>query len=747
MTSLEMTESNKSMSSTNRREFMQGLGGLTLVVGSSGLITACSPEQAAEIAQASTTNAITPNIWVTIGADDTVTIQYPATEMGQGSSTSLPAILADELDADWSNVVVETVEDHDPAYANPVFGMQYTAGSFTLSAFFEPLRRAGAQTRKLLMQSAAEEWGVPVTEIVTEPSVVVHSPSGRRLSYGQVVAFTEVPETFPEIDDSELKSEGEYRYIGTDVPRLDMRAKSNGSAEFGIDVQVPGMAYASVLRAPVEDEGPLEVDDGAARAIEGVTDVVALPWGVAVVAETYEASKWGTEALDVTWSETSRFRKTHLETDLDDFATQAEDLTQSGVAWRSTGNAPEAIDSAAEVVQATYRSDPAYHAQMEPMNATANVTENGKAAEIWVSTQSQTLSTLGAAEFLETTPDQIKLHPTFIGGGFGRRALRRQQYVEDALYISRALGRPIKVIWSREDDVKNGAFRNAAAQTLRAGFDTDGKLVGWQHRVATSKVLESADSARWEVAQGRDVLAMLGTESARYDIPNFLAEHVITDRRSRVCAWRGVATSYTKFAAESFVDELAHARGIDPLEFRMQLCHNNPRALGVLEAAAEMADWSRPRENTALGLGLAGYSSTFAAGIAEVSVDPDSGELTVHNYWLAADAGYVLAPRNSEAQLEGNVIFGISNALRERIDIRGGQVVQSNYYDYPVLRMNEIPNIEVRAISTDNAPTGMGEIGLASTGAALANAVYALTGARVRHLPLTPARIKAAMDA
>ena len=729
----------------DRREFLQGLSGLTLVVGSSGLITACSPEQAAQITHDSTSE-ITPNIWVTIGSDDTITIQFPATEMGQGSSTSLPVILADELDADWDNVVVETVAVDDPAYGNPVFGnMLYTAGSFTLHGYFDPLRRAGAQARKLLIQSAAEEWGVPVAEVGTEPSVVVHSPSGRRLSYGQVVAFTAVPEALPEIDDSELKPYGSHRYMGTDVPRLDMQSKSDGSAQFGIDVQVPGMAYASVLRAPVEDEEPVEIDDRAARAIEGVTDVVTLPWGVAVVAETYEASKWGREALQVTWSEASRFRQAELETDLEEYAAQAEDLGQAGNIWREDGDARDAIDNAAQVVEATYRSDPAYHAQMEPVNATASVTENGKAAEIWVSTQTQTLSIRGAAEFLETTPDKITLHPMTIGGGFGRRSLRRQKFVEDALYISREIGRPVKIIWTREDDVKDGAFRNAAAQFLRAGFDEEGRLVGWHHRVAAPKVLEITDQQRWDAAQGKDVIAMLGAESSRYDIPNFLAEHVLTERRQRVCAWRGIATSYTKFAVESFIDECALARGMDPLLFRMELCHNNPRAHTLLETVAEMADWSRPREGTALGLALAGYHLSFAAGIAEIAVDEASGEIEVLNFWLAADAGYIVAPHNTAAQLESNVIFGISNALRERIDISGGEVQQSNFHDYPVMRMNEVPNIEVRAISTDNYPTGIGEIGLASTGAAVANAVFAATGARVRHLPLTPQRVLAAL--
>ena len=729
----------------NRREFLQGVGGLTLIIGSTGLITACSTDDAEQLAQSEGTD-LTANIWVTIGSDDIVTIQYPGTEMGQGTSTALPLVLADELDADWDKVKVETVAFHDEAYGNPFFqNMLYTAGSLTVQAYFTRVRLAGAQARRLLVESAAARWDVPVADLETEPSVVVHPASGRRLSYGEIVGFTEVPATLPEIADDELKPFGQHRYLGSDIPRRDVPSKTDGSALFGIDVQVPGMAYASVLRAPVEGEEPLNIDDSAARAIAGVTDVVRLPWGVAVVAETYEGSKWGKEALQVTWSEDSPFRQANLEADLEQSLRQVEDMSLSGAAWRATGEVTEAFAGAAQVVEATYQSDPAYHAQLEPMNATAHVTEDGKAAELWVSTQTQSLSILGAAEFLETTPDKITLHPMFIGGGFGRRTLRRQKYAEDALYISREIGRPVKVIWTREDDVKDGTFRNAAAQLMRAAFDEDGRLIGWHHRVAAPKVLEYMNPPRWEVSEGRDVIAMLGSESSRYDIPNFLAEHILTERRSRVCAWRGVSTSYTKFAAESFIDELALARDTDSLQFRMDLCHNNPRALNVLETVAEMADWSRPREGTALGLSLAGYGSTFGAGIAEVSVERITGVVTVHNFWLAADAGYLLQPSNSAAQLEGNVVFGISNALKERINIEGGVVQQSNYYDYQVMRMNEMPNIEVRAISTDNPPTGMGEIGLASVSGAIANAVFAATGARVRHMPMTPERVLAAL--
>jgi isoquinoline 1-oxidoreductase beta subunit len=730
----------------SRREFLKGVGGLTVVISSTGLITACSTEDAEQIAQSPGTD-LTANIWVTVGTDDIVTIQYPGTEMGQGTSTSLPLVLADELDADWDNVVVETVAFHDEAYGNPFFqNMLYTAGSLTVQAYFDRIRRAGAQTRRLLVESAAAHWGVPVSELQTEPSVVVHTASGQRLTYGEIAGFTEVPETLPEIADDELKAFGEHRYLGSDIPRRDMPAKTDGSAEFGIDVQVPGMVYASVLRAPVEGETAVALDDSSALDVAGVTDVLVVPDGVAVVAETYEASKWGKEALQVTWSETSSFRQANLETDLEESRRRAEDMSLSGNAWRSTGDLEEPFANAEQIVEATYLSDPAYHAAIEPMNATAHVTEDGKAAELWVSTQTQSLSILGASEFLDTTPDKITLHPMYIGGGFGRRALRRQKYAEDALYISREIGRPVKVIWTREDDVKTGAFRNAAAQLMRAAFDVDGNLTGWHHRVAAPRVLEYMNPPRWEASNGRDVIAMLGSESSRYDIPNFLAEHIETERRSRVCAWRGVATSYTKFAAESFIDELAVSRGMDSLEFRQNLCHNNPRALNVLETVAEMADWSRPRDGTALGLSLAGYGATFGGGIAEVSVDRNTGIVTVHNFWLAADAGYLLQPSNSAAQLEGNVVFGISNTLKERLNIEGGMVQQSNFYDYQVMRMNEMPNIEVRAISTDNPPTGMGEIGLASVSGAIANAVFAATGARVRHLPLTPERVLAALS-
>lgn len=552
---------------TTRREFVRGMG-VTFAVGATGIIGACSMEPSGENAPAPAggRNAeITPNAWVSISADDVITIQFGGTEMGQGTMTSLPLVLAEELDADWDRVQVETVTGHDPVYGNPAFGyygfpILYTAGSQTLRGYFNAMRQAGAQARRFLLDAAAVEWGVPVVELETEPSRVMHPASGRSMSYGQIAAIAEVPETLAEVDESEYKSADEYRYLGKDVARIDVPAKSDGTAKFGIDAQVPGMVYASILRTPVEGEEPLDVNDTAARAVDGVTDIVSLPYGIAVVGDTVEATIWGKNALEVTWSETSRFRNVEQTRELNEYEARARDLNFStdNPLWQDVGDIDAAFAAADQIIDAGYRTDPAYHAQMEPMNATASVSEDGKSAEIWVSTQTQSLTVMGAADALDTTIDRITVHPMYIGGSFGRRAEFRQKYVDDALFVSREIGKPVKVIWSREDDVKDGCFRPLAAQYLRAALDAEGHVVALQHRVATPNVLRYMNEPRWKLTRGprrTSGLSMGGAGTTRYDIPNIRAEHLNMDRCSRVAAWRGVAESYTRFALESFIDE------------------------------------------------------------------------------------------------------------------------------------------------------------------------------------------------
>ena len=743
---------------TTRREFMQGMG-VTLTVGATGIIGACemSPgDSGAPAPDAGVNDAVAPNAWVSIGADDAITIQFGATEMGQGSMTSVPLVLAEEMDADWDQVRIETVSRHDPTYGNPVafgyygFPIMYTAGSAALRGYFNAMRQAGAQARRFLLDAAAAQWGVPAEELTTEPSRVVHAASGRSLSYGQIAAVAEVPARLPEVPESEYKPRSEYRYLGTDVPRIDIPAKVDGSAEFGIDIQVPGMVYAAVLRTPVEGEEPVEVDDRAARAIPGVTDIITLPYGVAVLGETVEGTIWGKNELQVTWSETSRFREVDQARALDDYEARARDLSLStgNPLWQDVGNIDPAFESAERVMEAVFRSEPAYHAQMEPMNATASVSADGRSAEIWMSTQTQSLTAMAAADLLETDIDRITVHAKYIGGGYGRRAEYRQKDVEDALLLSRELGRPVKVIWSREDDVRDGVFRPLAAQYLRAALDTDGRITALQQRVATPSVLSYMNEPRWGLSGNRDGISMNGAQTTRYGIPNIRAEHVMVDRCSRVAAWRGVATSYTRFANESFIDEIAHAVGADPLELRLDLTRDDPAGNSVLQEVAQMAEWSRPRDGRTLGVALSDYGgASVAAAIAEVSLNDETGAITVHRYWMAIDAGFIVSPRNTEAQMEGNIVYGISSALKERISVNAGSVDQSNFHDYPVMRMNEMPELHVRALPSDQPPSGVGELGLATTGPAIANAVFAATGVRLRELPMTPERVLAALQA
>jgi len=738
-----MTKSLRRSAHLDRREFIKSTAGITFAISATGLITACSEGE--PVAETPLADPLAPNIWVTVYPDDRVRIMYAGTEMGQGSMTATPLILAEHLDADWDNVEVETVAVHDTAFGNFVFAnMLYTAGSTNVMAYFKKMQMAGTQARKMLIAAAASQLGVAEEELTTQPSTVVHAVSGRRLSYGEIVSGGQFPAEIPEVDETEFKLPADYRYLGKDVMRIDVPSKSDGTAEYGMDVQVPGMLYAAIRRTPVEGEHPVDVDDAETLAVDGVTDVVTLPYGVAVVGQTVEATRSGKDKLDVSWSEESRFRNANTREQLQEYQVAAEDLSISGTPWAETGNVAEAIAGADDLVSATYTTEPVYHAQMEPLNATASVSEDGKSAEIWVGTQTQSLTILGAAQALDTTPEQIKLHPLTMGGGYGRRSPLRQQYIDDALFVSRAIKKPVKVIWSREDDIEAGKFRTAATQHMRGAFDADGRLIAIHHRVAAPTILDTMNPLRWANARGKDVITMLGSENTTYDFPNHLAEHVVTDRGSRVLAWRGVGTSYTKFAMESFIDELAQHRGVDPLEYRMQLCHENPRMQNVLLNVADIADWTRPREGRVLGLAISGYHRSLSAGIVEISID--DGQLQVHKFWAVGDPGYVVQPSNSEAQVEGNVVMGLSAALKERITIENGRVMQSNFHDYPIIRMAELPEIETRVLSTKYPSTGVGELGLAMVGPAIANAIATATGIRIRHLPLTPDVINASLD-
>ena len=726
----------------SRRGFLAAGAALTFAIGAGGVIAIARNGAAA----AGSGDALQANAWVRIDATNRVTIVFPSTEMGQGSSTALPLVLAEELDADWDLVQIEQLDRDDRAFGNPIFGgVLYTAGSTGVYGYFDSLRKAGAQTRRLLMQMAASEWSVPLSSVTTEPGRVVHEETGRRLSYGEIAALPVEPRAIPEIAEADLKPRSAYRLIGQPVPRRDIPAKSDGSERFAIDVRVPGMVYATVLRSPVEGETALAIDDGETLAVPGVLQTLPLPDGVAVIAERLEAALAGKERLSVTWSETAPARRFDSEADLAAYRAAAGDSGREGVVWRGTGDAAAAIAAAARVVEADYLSDYAYHAQMEPMAAVVAVESDGRGAEVWAATQTQSWTMRTITEVLDTTPARVRLHMMTMGGSFGRRTALTQEYLRDALLASKAVGRPVKVVWSREDDVKHGWFRPAAAQRLRAGLTADGRLSGWHHRVATPSVIAYFNPLRWGQVEPSDIISMRGAENKFYGIGDLLAEHVVTERGARLAPWRAIGASYTSFASEAFMDELAEAAGTDPLSFRLALLDENPRGRQLLERVAEMAGWGRPAGETALGLSFAGYGDSMAAGIAEVMVDRDSGGISVRRFWAAVDAGLIVAPDNAQAQVEGGIVFGLSSALKERITISGGEVAQSNFYDYEILRANEVPEIDIHLQVSEGPPTGIGEVGTPMVAAAIANGFHALTGKRLRHLPFTPERVLAAL--
>jgi isoquinoline 1-oxidoreductase beta subunit len=727
----------------SRRGFMIGAAGFTFAVASR------LPVGTAEAAGKEA--VLSP--WVTISTDDTVAIMSPAAEMGQGSLTSLPLILAEELDADWAKVRTVVAPPNDELYKNPAFGYMYTAGSNAVTAYFKDLRRFGAQVRKVLLANAAKHWNVPVEELTTEPNVVVHAKSGRRLSYGEIAAFAEVPAKAPEVAESELKKTNQFRLIGKDVMRVELPQKVNGTAQYSIDVQVPGMLYGAILRSPVEGGAPDKIDEGAiASALAttpaipmGSVQVVRLPYGVGVIAETPWAAFAAKDALKVTWTRTGKAWGFNSEKALVDFAAAVRDMSQPTKLWAKEGDAVAALHAAATVVEGEYRNDLVYHAQMEPLNAVASVSPAGDACELWCGVQSKTIAVTVAADALKIAPEKITYHDMLMGGGFGRRGHRDEEYVHDAVVLSNAVKKPVKAMWTREDDVHNGRFNPLSVHFLRAGFDASGKLIAYHHRKATDEVTAFQDPVRFGRQNGRDVIAFVGIDAAYYEVPNRLAEAVPQDSGLRTSSLRGISHLTNIFAIESFMDELARKRGVDPATFRRNLVKSNPRALNIIDRVAHMADWGKKRDGSALGFTYMNYSGTQIALVAEVTVDRKTGVVRVPNVWTALDPGIAVQPDNIVAQTESSIVYGLGFALYERITIDDGAVQESNFYDYHVPRLNEVPEMFVEVVSTDNHPTGVGQMATPLVAPAIANAVAALTGVRLRETPMSPDRVKKAL--
>jgi isoquinoline 1-oxidoreductase beta subunit len=709
-----------------------------VIAGAGGLVFSLTIHPLA--AQTADENPVELTAWARLNTDNTMTIVNPSAEMGQGSMTAMPLIFAEELDADWSLVDVEYSPIVRDVYGRSRRGgrSMTTTGSNTVSSFFMPLRRVGAQARRVLLQNAARHWNVPVSELRTEPSVVVHEPSGRRLTYGEIAGFAEIPAELPAIADSDLKDVQDFRLIGHSQPRRDLPSKVDGSARFAMDVQVPGMRYGMILRAPVHGSRPESANDEVVLAQPGITNAVYLDHGIGIVGESVDSVMKAREQLNVSWSSDAPAEGFDSDTAFAAFSGIAAAAVESAATTPpgqgrgnvQTGDVPHALNSAAKTYRADYLSDHIYHAQMEPLNAVASVGADGDSAEIWIGSQAPDDAGDAVAALLGIPTERVTVNQHFLGGGFGRRTINDEAV--EAAELSRAAGAPVKLIWSREDDLQNGAFRPMALQRLEAGVDKHGNAIGWRH---------------YTVGDG-DELQVTGVDIPFYGIPNKDIRPVATSTGIRMRHWRAVGHGYNKFAIESFLDEIAEDQGVDPVEFRRRLLRNSPRELALIERVAEMAAWgSTPAPGRARGFAFAERSNSRSAGVAEISLDEASGRIRVHQFWVAVDCGIVVQPDIVVAQVEGAITQGVSSVLYERISVRDGRVEQSNFHDYHVLSMAEAFPISVELIRNEHRPTGVGEAGLPVTGAAIGNAFAKLTGRRLLHLPFSPDRVRAALEA
>jgi isoquinoline 1-oxidoreductase beta subunit len=716
-----------SLARISRRAFLLSGAGVAVAVAFGGLAGAGKAK-----AQAS---AYRPTAWVRVAADGTVTILAPASEMGQGVMTALPLLLAEEMDLDWERVRVEQAPSDPAAFGNPLFGGALTTGaSRSTQGYYDVMRIAGLQARYVLMATAAKIWGVHVLEIDTEPHTVVHLNSGRKMHYGEVALLAEVPAGLPHFGPEHLKPASRFRLIGKDVPRVDVPDKVSGRAQFGIDVRFPRMLYATVLRAPVQGETLDKIDDTAARRVAGVRAVVQLPYGVGVIAESYWTARKARAALRGQWSQRAKARAYTSDKILAEYRARARNLADPGVEYERIGDPETAFGAAAKTLRAEYASEHVAHVCMEPMNCTARV--DGDRIEIWAPTQSPSLLVSVVSQAAGFKPENIVCHVSLLGGGFGRRI--DADYAIDAALLAKAVpGVPVKVVWAREDDIQNDKFRPLAAQHLSAALDARGNLVALRHRIVAESIYARVAPAQLEQSGGRDGSVNEGAYQLKYAIPNRILHYLREQRGVDVGFWRGVGAGYTKFAIESFVDELAAAGGRDPVAYRLALLANEPRGRAVIEEAARMAQWEKKRpRGRALGIAYSDTWNSHVAEVVEVSVDRERGRISVHDVWCAVDCGVALQPKNVTAQIESGVMLGISQALRERVVFKDGRPLHSNYHNYPVLRIEDAPRVQIKVLSTGHRPGGVGEVGLPPVAPAIANAVAALSGKRLRRLPL-----------
>ena len=710
-----------SAAKVQRREFLR-----SSAVGATGLVLAFYlPQKASAELAPVVANAFAPNAWIRITPDDTITLVIDKSEMGQGVVTSLSMLLAEELECDWRRINTEFAPA-DKAYFNPIFGMQGTGGSMSIRASWKPLSQAGASARVMLIEAAAQKWGVDKSSCRAENGAVVNTKTNARASYGSLAAAA-AKLTPPK--DVPLKDPQNCKLVGKPTKRLDTPLKTNGKAQFGIDVRAPGILHAVVARCPVFGGKVASFDATKAKAVPGVKHVVQISSGIAVVADNTWNAMEGQRVLEVKWDEgpNANLNSAAISKLLADRA------AQPGVEARKEGDAPSALSSTAKKIEAVYEVPYLAHATMEPMNCTADVRSDG--VDVWVPTQFQTTTEMSVAKISGLKPEQIHVHTTYLGTGFGRRA--EQDFVLEALETSKAVGAPIQVTWSREDDMQHDFYRPASYCRFAAGLGSDGMPAAWTNRIACPSIFSRFFGPESLKKKGLDDSSVEGAADIPYSIPNILVDYQLTEPGIPVGFWRSVGSSQNAFFSESFVDELAAASGKDPYEFRRKLLQKAQRYLGVLELAATKAGWGTPAPTSRFrGIAVAKAFDTYVAEVAEISVDRKEGSLHVHRVVCAVDCGRVVNPSIVEAQMQGGIVYGLTAALKGEITIDRGRVEQSNFNNYDMLRINEMPHIEVHIVPSTESPTGCGEPGVPPIAPAVCNAVFAATGKRIRRLPI-----------
>jgi isoquinoline 1-oxidoreductase subunit beta len=686
--------------------------------------------RAAAVAMPASGAPFAPNAFLRIGADNRVTVIAKHLEMGQGAYTGIATIVAEELDADWAQVRVESAPADAKRYANLVFGtLQGTGGSSAMANSWNQLREAGAKARAMLLTAAASDWHVPASELTVSKGVVSHEATKRAANFGSLV---KTAAALPVPDQVTLKDPKDFKLIGHQAARVDAAAKTDGTAEFTLDVVLPGMLVALLKRPPQFGATVRSFDATAASAVPGVVKVLQVPRGVAVVAKSFWAAKQGRDALRIDWDDSKAEKRSSADL-MEEYRRLAD---QPSLAARKEGDAERALRDATQKVTASYEFPYLAHAPMEPLDAVVKL--SATSCEIWAGDQFQTVDQMNAARTAGLDPQQVSIHTLYAGGSFGRRANLGSDYIVEAVSIAKAYGAdgtPIKLQWTREDDIHGGLYRPMYFHKLEAGLDAQGQLTAWRHVIVGQSIMADTMFAAM-IKDGIDGTSVEGAANIAYAIPNIAVNLATTKTGVPVLWWRVVGSSHTTFAVEAFIDEVAHAAGEDGFTFRRKLLDHHPRLKGVLELAAEKAGWSSAPLPAGRGRGIAVAEAfkTYVAQVAEVSVDKD-GHVTVDRVVCAVDCGTAINPDIIAAQMEGGIGFGLGAVRFGAITLKDGRIEQDNFNSYRVLRMNEMPKVEVYIVPSAEAPTGVGEPGVAPVGPAVANAIFAATGRRMHVLP------------